>query len=164
MQESEIINKSIEIEQAHKSGKQYLLFVDFSRRADQHRLFIVDLWNKSIIYSWWTSHGSGSGSVQRAMLFSNINMSKKSSIGLMKIGVTYSGKYGLSRKLHGLESQNSNVEKRSIVLHQSQYVTKQYITDNKYPGRSWGCITLNPPDRDYLINLLVKDTLVFVQD
>lgn len=161
MDNNKIIFKALQLESEHKSGKQYLAIVDFSRSADQHRFFIVDLHNKNIHYSWWTSHGSGSGSVQRAMLFSNVNMSKKSSLGLMKTGVTYSGKYGLSRKLHGLEAQNSNVEKRAIVIHPSDYVTREWIKANRYPGRSQGCITLNPPDRDYIIKLLEKDTLVY---
>ena len=138
-------------------------FVDFSRPADKHRFFLVNLDKAQIEYSWYTSHGSGSGGPEKATKFSNINMSRMSSRGAIKTGEIYTGKYGRSLKLHGLEKGiNDNVESRAIVMHSSTYVAPYYMNTHKYPGRSWGCITLDPAKKDGIIDRLEGGSLLYI--
>lgn len=152
----------LRLEAQYKTNKQYAVFVDFSVTADNHRFFVIDLRSKQITYSWFTSHGSGSGQLKKAERFSNVPNSHCSSKGLMKIGKTYNGKFGLSRKLHGLEPENSNVYNRVIVLHSSWYVSHAHMKTVKYPGRSQGCITMAPEDKSYLLKILEEGTLLYV--
>lgn len=163
MRNSEIVQLAQQVASDNNYHLPYLAIVDFTRLANEHRFFIVSLSSSNIVYSHYTSHGSGSGDVDKAILFSNIPDSRMSNKGLLKTGVTYTGKHGFSRKLIGLEDGiNDNCESRAIVLHRSDYVTDDYIHDNNYPGRSWGCITLNPDDADDIIGKLQRDSLVFV--
>lgn len=134
---------------------RYFALVNFTETADKHRFFIFDTQTDELVYSWWTSHGSGSGPITgQFLVFSNRPDSRQSSVGLMKVGELYTGKYGRSRRLYGLEKGvNDNVFKRAIVVHSSDYVRASFVKGNKYPGRSWGCVTLRPEDKE---NILTK--------
>lgn len=151
---TEVINVAMQVHDQFKA--QYALVLDWKLPANQHRLFIVDYNTQQIVYSWWTSHGSNSGSKLIATTFSNRIGSLMSSKGLMKTGDTYySSKHGFACRLIGLEEGvNDNVLKRDIVLHSASYVSEDYITENSYPGRSWGCITLDPEHYETVINML----------
>lgn len=158
-----ILIKSLLLAKEYTPRAEYMAFVDFSRDASLHRFFLINLKAKVIEYDWYTSHGSGSGSLVEATKFSNTPNSRMSSKGLLKTGNTYQGKYGLSLKLHGLEKGvNDNVERRSIVIHRSAYVSRNYMKSHHYPGRSWGCITLDPDRADDVINKLKDGSLVYI--
>lgn len=161
--DKQILVKAVNLSREHAPKAKYAAYVDFSRRADEHRFFLVDVDANKIIYSWYTSHGSGSGTHEKATKFSNVNMSRMSSKGLLKTGEIYVGKYGRSLKLHGLEPGiNDNVEARAIVIHQSRYVSVQYMTTHQWPGRSWGCITLEPAKKEEIIGKLKGGSIVFI--
>lgn len=89
--------------------------------------------------------------------FSNAPNSLATSEGRYKIAEQYVGKYGISYRLDGLDSTNSNARKRAIVIHEADYVT------SKKAGRSFGCIAVM---RGYLRNtltpLLRKSTQAFL--
>lgn len=164
MKDFEIIQLAKDIRAQQGSNRSDVVIVDMQRTADKHRFFIVDTDNSVIDYSWYTSHGKGSGPIDRCIEFSNVPESKKSSKGLMKTGSVYqSKKFGHALKLHGLEpGVNDNVFKRAIVIHTSDYVSNMWFASNKYAGRSWGCITLNPPDHIRIIERIKNGTLVYV--
>ena len=163
MLEKDILAKTLALAQVHTPAANYAAYIDFSRTADKHRFFLVNLNNKNIEYSWYTSHGSGSGGPERATKFSNINMSRQSSKGLLKTGEIYTGKYGRSLKLHGQEpGVNDNVESRVIVIHSSTYVSSKYMLTQQWPGRSWGCITLEPAKKEEIIDKLKNGSIVYV--
>ena len=144
-------------------NKEYAIYVDFSKPANQHRLYLINIKTQKVEYSWYTSHGSGSNAADKARRFSNVPGSNKSSLGVMKTGKTYVGKHGLSRKLIGLEKgKNDNAEVRFIVLHSANYVTQEYVNTYGDPGMSYGCITLNPKDYKRIIMLLGENSLVYV--
>lgn len=147
------------------SKNDYTAVVDFSRDANETRFFLIDVKSKNIVYEWFTSHGSGSGSVERATSFSNTLNSHKSSLGVYKTGATYqSSKVGFARRLIGLDKTNNNAEKRGIVLHSAQYVTEEYVKKHGNPGRSQGCITLDPKVYRDIIAKLKPGSFITVID
>lgn len=138
-------------------------FVDFSRSADQHRLFIVNVVTGDIVYSHYTTHGKGSGGPAKAVRFSNVPMSLCSSKGLYRCAEPYYGKYGYSLRLDGLEKGvNDNARRRAIVMHGSDYVTTAYVNKYGYPGRSWGCITFPKAVRQAVVDKLKNGSYLYV--
>jgi hypothetical protein len=83
------------------------------------------------------AHGSGSDTNHDgvATAFSNTSGSHMSSLGFMLTAETYNGKHGESLRMDGLESRNSNVRARAIVVHSASYVDP----DLSKMGRSQGC-------------------------
>lgn len=162
------IDKTTDIEKAINYSKQYTpkakytVLVDFSKPADQHRLFLINVDTKEIEYSWYTSHGKNSGGLNQAVRFSNIPGSKQSSLGVYKTAETYFGKHGLSLRLDGLSLTNSNVRARSVVLHNAQYVSQSWMKYHNFPGRSDGCITLDPAVSKDIIEKLGKGSVIYV--
>lgn len=118
---------------------------DFTRDADQHRAFVIDVSNRRILDSGFLTHGSGSGSrLGRNLILSNKPNSRQSSAGLMRYAEKYkSMKFKISYRLDGLEKGvNDNARKRAIVAHTARYASNTYMSKNTTPGRSWGCPAL----------------------
>lgn len=166
MKDRQILIEGLKLGREHTPNANWLAYVDFTRAADEHRFFLINLKENKIEYSWFTSHGSGSGNRSGLNLkFSNKWMSRMSSKGLYKCAETYySYKFkGLSLRLDGLEPGiNSAARKRAIVMHQSSYVSEQYMSSNKLPGRSWGCITLNPKDSEGIVKKLANGSVLYI--
>lgn len=150
----------------NKTKATYFLFVDFTRPANQHRLFLVNMITQMVEYSGYTSHGSGSGDVTgRNLKFSNTPDSRMSSKGLFIAKEIYHSTKFKSKacRLDGLEKGiNDNARKRAIVVHRSDYVDDDFIKDNGYPGRSWGCITVDPDYSDYVVEAISNGSLVYI--
>lgn len=163
MDNSLILKKSLALAQQHTPNAKYMAFVDFSRMANESRFFLINLKDKRIDYEWYTTHGKSSGGLAKAVAFSNVPNSNKSSKGLMKTKSTYYGKNGYSLRLEGLEPGiNDNVESRAIVIHPSNYVSIDYMNNNQFPGRSLGCICLEPSKSGDIIDKLQNGSLVYV--
>lgn len=117
-------------------NKAYIVMVDFTQHSKNKRFYMV---NRSTgkVDQWSVAHGSGSDPDNDGMAqyFSNVPDSHMSSLGSYLIQEKYVGKFGESLRLDGLESTNSNVRDRAIVLHPSNYV-KDGLSKQ---GRSWGC-------------------------
>lgn len=161
MNNQDILEKTIEISKANTFHATYAAFVDFSRPANEHRFFLINVPLRKIEYEWFTSHGKGSGELNKAVKFSNIPNSRMSSLGLYTTNDVYNGKYGPSLRLVGKDKTNDNAERRHIVMHRSNYVSTDYMRSHPYPGRSWGCITLDPKYADENINKLREGSIVF---
>lgn len=114
----------------------YITMIDFTQHSKYKRFYMV---NRSTgkVDQWSVAHGSGSDPDNDglAQFFSNVPNSHMSSLGSYLIAEKYVGKYGESLRLDGLESTNSNVRDRAIVIHPSNYVKDS----GKTQGRSWGC-------------------------
>jgi hypothetical protein len=107
-----------------KAGKiknnSLLAIADFSKNSRKRRFFILDIENGTVLMNTWVSHATNSDADNDGYpeLFSNVSGSLKSSVGFMTAGVTYSGGYGFSRRLIGLDpALNSNVLSRAVVMH-----------------------------------------------
>jgi hypothetical protein len=136
--------------------KPIVTIIDYSQPSNVRRLFVIDITTGKILYSEFVAHGINSGSGAYAKSFSNTINSKKSNIGVLITGETYIGKHGLSLRLHGKEPGfNTNAYTRSIVIHGSKYVNKNYV------GHSWGCPALDQAISSKIIDLIKNNSLIF---
>ena len=122
----------------HKYNSTVSFLVDMHIHSGKKRFFVINMNNDSILYSGLVVHGVCGIFFSATANFSNEPDNGCSSLGRYKIGNKYSGKFGTSYKLYGLDSTNSNAFKRNVVLH-SYYE----IPDNEiYPAHvcnSLGC-------------------------
>jgi len=108
-----------------KSGnysENFAILVDFSKPSNLYRMYVVDLKQEVILddYKALVAHGSGCGQKNGIpMEFSNVSGSNCSSVGMAVIGKRDYSNWGLNFKywVKGLESTNSNMVKRVVVMH-----------------------------------------------
>lgn len=115
-----------------------LFFIaDMSLHMNLRRFYVINPDSQKLIRSFLVAHGSGGKSTVNRVVFSNVPGSQCSSEGRYKFGETYTGKYGRSYRLHGLDASNSNAFDRNIVFHAYLDQTdKEYGTPNYF---SSGC-------------------------
>jgi len=143
---------------------ELLVVVNMREPSYRKRLYVYNTLTQTVIESHHTTHGQHSCSwfdQAIAKNFSNIPESRMTSLGAMVIGEIYEGKHGKSRRLHGLEARNNNVEARDIVIHSASYVTNSYILQRGMAGCSWGCFAIDPVVWPKLINTLTEGTLLY---
>jgi hypothetical protein len=140
-------------------NSDYVTIVDFSKRSSEKRFFIFDL-RKGKVISLLTTHGTNSDPQNKgfATEFSNTEDSLQSSLGFFLTLDSYEGSNGYSLRLRGLETTNSNAEKRGIVVHSAPYVSE----DLGRAGRSWGCLALDPKVSRAVINHLMQGSLLYI--
>jgi L,D-transpeptidase catalytic domain len=120
-----------------------LTIVDYSKPSDQPRLWVFNLDNNKVIFHTWVTHGTGSGD-RYARHFSNEDDSHASSLGVIVTGDTYTGVYGYSLNLYGVEKGiNDNIYKRRIVVHPADYVGSSVAREYSEVGKSFGCLAVN---------------------
>ena len=108
------------------------------------------------------AHGRNSGELY-ARAFSNKMNSHQSSLGFYATGATYTGKHGLSLKLHGLENNiNDQSEPRAIVVHGADYVSDAYAKKYGRIGRSFGCPALPLDNYKDLIKRIAGGSCLFI--
>lgn len=116
-----------------------LSIIDFSKPSTQKRLFILDLYNGTLLFNTLVAHGRNSGTLI-ATRFSNRPNSFMSSLGFYLTGEPFIGQHGYSLRLDGKEKGwNDNALHRSIIIHPAGYVSDAYIQHKGYLGRSEGC-------------------------
>jgi hypothetical protein len=134
-----------------------ITIVNFSSYSADVRLFTVDM-NTGDVTAYHVSHGMGSdpdttqyptGSGY-ARTFSNVINSDQSSLGFYLVAEPYTGEHGLSIRLDGLSSTNSNARVRAIVVHEADYVYEENVKQ----GRSDGCFAIANSVRDKLVALM----------
>jgi len=147
----------------NKLVKQDILtLIDFSKSANQKRLWIIDLKNNKVLKHTLVAHGRNTGE-EYAGKFSNTPESNQSSLGFYVTGATYIGKHGTSLKLHGLEKGiNDNAEKRAIVMHAAEYVSESFIKRVGRLGRSQGCPAVPVEEHKEIIKTLANGTCLFI--
>ncbi|ARM31990.1 murein L,D-transpeptidase catalytic domain family protein [Prosthecochloris sp. HL-130-GSB] len=139
-----------------------LTIIDYNKPSVEERLFVIDVHNGRLLASSLVAHGRNSGG-NLAERFSNVPGSYKSSPGFFVTGSTYQGKHGYSLRLKGLEQGiNSNAEKRHIVIHGADYVSREFILRHGRLGRSLGCPALPPDTSSRLIDLIKEGSCVFI--
>lgn len=140
------------------ANKNYISIIDFSKRSTQSRFHIIDMSTGSV-WSIHVAHGKGSDSNHDgyAEKFSNKSGSNASSLGFYRAAETYYGNHGLSLRLDGLSSTNSNARARAVVIHGASYVKES----NSVQGRSWGCPAVTMSYRDKVVKALKGGSLVY---
>jgi hypothetical protein len=125
--------------------------VDYSKSIDEERLYIVNSKTAQIEMTSIVSHGINSGK-QYATNFSNINKSKKSSLGAYLTENTYYGHFGYSLYLRGLDKTNSLAKKRKIIFHSSKIMQTKW---------SFGCFSLPEKNTRKIIDMIKGGCLVY---
>jgi L,D-transpeptidase catalytic domain len=121
--------------------------VDFSVPSRCPRFHILDVatgYSRNLL----VTHGRGSDPNHQGWLqrFSNTPGSAASSSGAYVTGDRYTGKHGASRRLIGLDPENSNAERRAIVIHAAAYVSTGMAAERGKIGRSEGCFAVAQSD------------------
>ena len=136
--------------------KGHFTIIDYTKPSNENRFFVVDLRTRTLKYESLVSHGKNSGLIV-PVNFSNTRNSFQTSLGFYKTGETYSGSFGYSLKMFGLEEGfNSNALERKIVIHGSNEITQKYIDQNGFLGRSDGCPALP--------NSIAREVIDFIKD
>ena len=126
------------------NNKELFSIIDFTKDCNSKRFYTIDLEKMKIVYYSYVAHG------------------KKSSIGFYITGNTYNGGNGYSLMLHGDEKgYNSNLAKRSVVVHAADYANEDYIARNGRMGRSLGCPALPENIYKQVIETIKEKTMIF---
>jgi hypothetical protein len=136
--------------------------VDFSRPSSAPRFFVVDMATGEAT-AHLVAHGRGSDPAHTGWLerFSNVPGSYASSAGAYVTGDDYYGAHGHSMRLGGLDSFNSNVEARDIVIHAAWYVNPEIVSLTGKIGRSEGCFAMSNSSRDAVMAQLGEGRLIY---
>ncbi len=135
---------------------------DFSAASRYPRFHIVDL-ASGVRETLLVAHGRGSDPDHKGWLehFSNIPGSAASSSGAYLTTDDYVGHHGPSRRLIGLDPENSNAERRGIVIHAADYVSAEFVRTHGKLGRSEGCFAFAQTDLDTVLRNLGPGRLIF---
>ena len=128
---------------------------DFGVHSAVPRFHFANLENGTV-RSFRVAHGTGSDPEHDGWLkwFSNEPGSNATSRGAYISWEWYTGKYGTSVRLGGLDPDNSNTLERAIVMHSADYCSQAHVDRWGRLGRSNGCFALSPEDfLDALANL-----------
>lgn len=136
--------------------------VDFALGSQDPRFHIVDLANGRV-ESHRVAHGRGSDPSHCGYLesFSNAVGSKATSNGAYVTADYYTGKYGLSMKVRGLDWSNSNAEPRAIVIHNAWYAEDDVALQSGKLGRSEGCFAFSRASQWNVMNRLGGGRLIY---
>lgn len=140
-------------------NQNYLTIVDFKKRSNLQRFFLVNL-QSGEVEKYRTTHGINSDKNRDgfAESFGNTNGSGKSSLGFVRTAEVYNGKFKRSVRLDGLSSTNSNIRERAIVFHGWDGVKEE----DRIQGLSWGCITLDWKIKDEVLDKIKEGSLMYV--
>lgn len=153
-------NTLIESGRLAKDG--ILSICDFSQSSRRKRLYVLDINTQKLLVNTYVAHGRKSGG-EYAKSFSNSPESHKSSLGFYLTRSTYYGEHGLALKIQGLESGfNDKADARNIVIHGSKYVGKQFLNNNKFNGRSFGCPALPAKEAPAVIQQIKNGSCLFI--
>jgi hypothetical protein len=117
-------------------------FIDMQVKSGRNRFFVVNISSGSILKQGLVAHGKGNELFTFNRKFSNDEGSNCTSLGMYKIGKAYTGAFGLSYKLYGLNKTNNNALKRYVVLHAMGSIPE---TESKWPiTQTEGCPAVAP--------------------
>lgn len=134
------------------------VIVDFRLHSAEPREWITDLSTGELLWKLRVAHGRKSTDgvdLAHALTFSNVSGSNQSSLGLARTSGTYSGTFGPSFRMEGLEPGfNDNICSRDIVMHPWSPVGDAYVAKCGWARPSLGC-----PAIDDQLSLPVRDRL-----
>ena len=172
-----ILDKATTVKLKEKAGiaKSFVLrkeyndkicfFIDMSLASGKPRFFIYDLAADTLVNLGLVAHGNCFEYWLEGRRYSNVVGSGCTSLGKYKIGTPYTGKFGYSYKLHGLDSTNSKAFERTVVLHAHSCIPETETTDEIC--QSNGCPTVSPGFLQQLktiINPSKKPVLLWIYD
>ena len=128
---------------------------DFNRPSREARFYLLDVASGRVT-SHLVAHGRGSdpSHVGWLQMFSNEHGSLATSRGSYLTSEYYTGKYGYSMRLKGLDRSNSNAEARAIVIHSAWYAEPQVVQQHGKLGRSEGCFAFSAASHSEILSRL----------
>ena len=120
----------------------FAILIDLTPHSGNFRFFGFNLETKDTLIKGLVAHGHCKSTENRYAQFSNEMGSNCSSLGHYKVGGQYEGSFGLSYKLHGLDTSNSNALNRYVVLHSHACIPDIEREDDIC--QSEGCPTVSP--------------------
>ncbi|WP_095011367.1 murein L,D-transpeptidase catalytic domain family protein [Tsuneonella mangrovi] len=126
---------------------------DYGLRSSEPRFHFCNF-ETGKVSSFYVAHGAGSDPEHDGWLdwFSNVPESMCSSQGAYMTYGWYTGKYGTSIRLDGLDASNSNALDRAIVMHRAAYAEPAFLAKWGKLGRSNGCFAMS--EEDFKVALL----------
>lgn len=133
--------------------EDYVGIADYGLRSSEPRFHFVNL-QAGTVESYRVSHGDGSDPEHDGWLnhYSNVHGSHCTSKGTYATFGWYTGKYGTSIRLEGLDETNNNALDRAIVMHRAKYAEPSFLDKWGVLGRSNGCFAMS--DADFKLALL----------
>ena len=122
---------------------------DFGLHSAERRFHFVTM-DTGAVDSFHVAHGDGSDQEHDGWLkrYSNLDGSHCTSRGAYMTRSWYTGRYGTSIRLDGLDPTNSNAMPRAIVMHEAAYATPEHVARWGRLGRSNGCLAMGPEQFD----------------
>lgn len=122
--------------EASFANPRFISVLDYTPSSRAPRFYVVNL-GTGAVTTYRMAHGKGSDPDRTgvATLFGNVPDSNRSSLGFVRTAETYQGAHGIALRLDGLSPTNSNLRRRGVVVHGSQYVWDAAVVQ----GRSKGC-------------------------
>ena len=135
---------------------------DFGLPSSLPRLHFANL-EAGQVRSHLVAHGRGSDPEHDGFLkwFSNEPGSLATSRGAYISYEWYVGKYGVSIRMGGLDSDNSNALNRAIVMHQAWYAAPDMLSKWGKLGRSDGCLAMSPGDFNFALTQLSGGRVIY---
>ncbi|KPN16592.1 hypothetical protein AO715_00220 [Xanthomonas sp. Mitacek01] len=138
-----------------------LAVIDYSRPSTEVRLWVFDVDGPRLLHAEHVAHGRGSGG-NVPTVFSDVEGSYQSSLGLFAMAETYTGQNGYSLRMDGLEPGiNARARERLIVMHGADYVDPAQARRQGRLGRSWGCPAVRSAVAREVIDDLKDGQLLF---
>lgn len=137
-----------------------LTVIDYSLPSNEPRLWVIDVPQKRVLHHELVAHGEGSGGTV-PVAFSNEANSHKSSLGLFRTDEVYTGRFGYSLRLSGLEPGiNDKARARAIVMHGMDEVSHARAASGGI-GRSWGCPAVPVEAAPQIIDSIAGGSAIF---
>lgn len=157
-----LLKKTVLFFHANKSSfpnQSHISVLDFGRRSNQQRFWVIDM-RTGQVQKYWTTHGwaSDKNNDGYAEQFGNVVNSGMSSLGFIRTAEIYWGKFKRSVRLDGLESTNSKIRERAIVLHGWDNAFDKPVIQ----GLSWGCPALDWSVKDSVIDKVAEGSLMLI--
>ena len=138
-----------------------LSIIDYSLPSSEPRLWVIDVQRKQVLHHELVAHGEGSGGTV-AVAFSNEMGSHESSLGLFRTDEVYTGRFGYSLRLSGLEPGiNDNARERAIVVHGFSDVSRAFAAKWGMIGRTWGCPAVSEAVAPQIIDSIAGGSAIF---
>ena len=150
--------------QRHDYNMKIAIFVDLSLHSGRNRFVVWDFESDTPLLVCPVSHGSGSAKPHKRTAYakiSNEDGSHLSSVGRALVAERYEGRYGVAYRLDGLDSSNSNLRSRCVVLHSWRYTTSFPIFPLPTVG-SFGCPVISPKMMSRLDAILSEHSRVII--
>ena len=156
-----LLGEAVEYFKTHRgkfTNTAVISVLDYAQRSTEPRFHVVDM-RTGAVTSLRMSNGKGSEPVHNgfAKKFGNVPGQNMSSLGFVRTAETYQGKHGLSLRLDGLSTTNSNMRRRAVVVHGAAYVSDKPVVQ----GRSEGCPAVPMHQKDKLINTIKGGSLMY---